>query len=77
MSIVGAYEAKTHLPQLLERVVSGERITITKHGHSIAVLQPVEGGDHVEDTIKSLKDFRRGKYLAGLSVKDMIEEGRR
>ncbi len=76
MSIVGAYEAKTHLPQLLERVVSGERITITKHGHSIAVLQPIEGGDNVEDTISSLKDFRRGKYLAGLSIKDMVEEGR-
>jgi hypothetical protein len=32
MQTVGAYEAKTHLTQLLERVAKGERITITKHG---------------------------------------------
>ena len=32
METVGAYEAKTHLPKLLERVLKGERITITKHG---------------------------------------------
>jgi hypothetical protein len=31
-SIVGAYEAKTHLPSLLDRVAKGEQITITRHG---------------------------------------------
>jgi len=76
MSLVGAYEAKTHLPQLLERVAGGERITITKHGRSVAVLQPVEGGGNVADVINELKQFRRGKCLNGLSIKEMIEEGR-
>ena len=33
---VGAYEAKTHLPSLLERVQHGERVTITKHGVPVA-----------------------------------------
>ena len=28
MTEVGAYEAKTHLPQLLDRVMAGEKITI-------------------------------------------------
>jgi len=32
METIGAYEAKTHLPKLLERVSKGERITITRHG---------------------------------------------
>jgi len=40
MDKVGAYEAKTHLPELLERVIKGERITITRHGVPVAVLQP-------------------------------------
>ena len=40
METVGAYEAKTHLPQLLERVAKGETITITKHGVPVAVLTP-------------------------------------
>ena len=30
METIGAYEAKTHLPKLLDRVVRGERLTITQ-----------------------------------------------
>ena len=37
---IGAYEAKTHLPRLLDEVEKGERITITKHGVPVAVLVP-------------------------------------
>ncbi len=33
---VGAYQAKTHLPQLLDRVEGGETITITRHGKPVA-----------------------------------------
>ena len=77
MSQVGVYEAKTHLPRLLEKVASGERITITRHGRSVAVLQPVEGsGSSVSDVINEIKQFRRGKTLQGTSVREMIEEGR-
>ena len=39
MEPIGAYEAKTHLPQLLERVAAGEKFLITKHGLPVAVLQ--------------------------------------
>ena len=38
MKTVGAYEAKTHLHRLLERVRKGERIIITRHGTAVAVL---------------------------------------
>jgi len=40
MRSIGAYEAKTHLPRLLDEVAKGERITITKHGHPVAMLVP-------------------------------------
>ena len=39
---IGAFEAKTHLPQLLERVARGESLTITKHGKPVARLVPVD-----------------------------------
>ncbi|MBV9342272.1 MAG: type II toxin-antitoxin system prevent-host-death family antitoxin [Acidobacteria bacterium] len=39
---VGAYEAKTHLSKLLEKVEAGEEITITKHGVPVGKLVPVE-----------------------------------
>jgi len=41
MSKIGAYEAKTKLANLLERVAEGEHITITKHGMPVATLAPV------------------------------------
>lgn len=79
MPRVGAFEAKTHLPKLLSRVARGERITITKHGVPVAELVPVEpaGRRDVDRAITELRDFRRGRTLGDLSLKDLIEAGRR
>ncbi len=40
---VGVHEAKTHLSRLLEDVVAGEEIVITRRGEEIANLVPVRG----------------------------------
>ncbi len=79
METVGAYEAKTHLPKLLERVSKGERITITKHGVPVAVLHPPEFQRKAEPKkiISELRNFRDQHRLNGLSLREMIEEGRR
>ncbi|MEA2740609.1 MAG: hypothetical protein QOH05_3916 [Acetobacteraceae bacterium] len=45
MDTIGAFEAKTHLSSLLERVAKGERFTITRHGTPIAHLVPVDQRD--------------------------------
>ena len=37
---IGSYEAKTHLPAILNRVEQGEQFTITRHGVAVAVLLP-------------------------------------
>ena len=80
MHQVGAFEAKTHLPELLRRVESGESITITKHGKPVAMLVPPrEIPSDVKAAIKAMRDFRdkHGPKLAGISVRELIEEGRR
>ena len=79
MEAVGAYEAKTHLPKLLERVSKGERITITKHGVPVAVLHPPEFQRKAEPkkVISALRNFRNQHRLDGLCLRKMIEEGRR
>lgn len=79
METVGAYEAKTHLPRLLERAAEGHRITITKHGVPVAVLGPYdqETAVDVKAVIQSLREFREGHQLEGLTIREMIEEGRR
>jgi prevent-host-death family protein len=75
---IGAYEAKTHLPALLERVAQGERFTITKHGRPVARLVPIEctDPDRRREAIERLKLFREGQSL-DLPVKQLIGEGRR
>ncbi len=77
---VGSYEAKTHLSALLERVAKGETITITKHGVPVAKLVPVGDGKpkrDVKQVIEELLEFRKQHSLGGLSIREMIEEGRR
>ena len=75
---VGAYEAKTHLPALLERVARGEQITITKHGRPVARLVPIGKGDpeRRRAAVEALRDFAKGRIL-GVPVRQLIEEGRR
>ena len=75
---IGAYEAKTHLPALLERVARGERFTITKHGRPIAQLVPIArtGPDRRREAIERLKVFRESHTL-DVPVKQLISQGRR
>ncbi|MBM4289012.1 MAG: type II toxin-antitoxin system prevent-host-death family antitoxin [Deltaproteobacteria bacterium] len=76
---VGAYEAKTRLSQLLEQVAQGEEFVITRHGVPVAVLAPVPAS-RISDpkaAISALKLFRRGRRLAGISLRELIEAGRR
>jgi prevent-host-death family protein len=81
METVGSFEAKTHLPQLLERVARGEEITITKHGKPVARLVPagpLKPKPDVRKVIEELKAFSKGNTLGkGLTIREMIDEGRR
>jgi prevent-host-death family protein len=79
MAEIGAFEAKTHLSRLLDQVERGETITITRHGKSVARLIPIAGSsrDERRRAIAELKKLRRGQTLGGLSVRKLIDEGRR
>ena len=79
MSEVDAFEAKMHLRQLLKRVEQGERFLGTRHAHPVAEsvhLRP-RGTERIRAAIDSLKAFQGTHSLGGLSVRRMIEEGRR
>jgi prevent-host-death family protein len=79
MGTVSSYEAKTHLSGLLKRTIEGERITITRHGVSVAMLVPV-GSSRKRDVRASIQDvrkFREGHTLGDTNFKELIEEGRR
>lgn len=79
MITVGAFEAKTHLSMLLERVAAGEEVLITKHGKPVARLVGVQHTDRarVNSALEKLKALRKGTTLGGLSWKELRDAGRR
>jgi prevent-host-death family protein len=80
MESVGAYEAKTHLPRLLDRVARGEEIQITRNGRPVARLvpEPLEERDDIRSVIAQIREFRKGRKLgADVTIRELIGEGRR
>lgn len=78
METIGAQEAKTHLSQLLKRVAGGEQITITESGVPVAVLVPPESPRKptVQEVFAAIDEIAERNRLDGLSIREMIEEGR-
>jgi prevent-host-death family protein len=78
---VGAFQAKTHFSQLLERVAKGEEITITKHDRPVARLVPAErpSREHVTGIFRRMDALRQSlpKSKDTTSLKDLINCGRR
>jgi len=79
MNSVGAFEAKTHLAALLERVARGETIQITRRGVPIAKLVPAGQPDkpNRRKIAEEIRQLRKGVTLGRLRLRDLIDEGRR
>lgn len=79
MRTIGAYELKTHLSEVLDAVEHGQAIVVTRHGKAIARILP-DGAAAQEDvgkTVQALIDFPRTALPAGMTVRDLIDEGRK
>jgi prevent-host-death family protein len=78
MDTIGAFEAKTHLSSLLERVAKGERFTITKHGKPLAQLVPVDQRSpvEIEAIIQRMEAIAAGQTLGG-DWKEFRDSGRK
>ena len=80
MATVGVFEAKNRLSELIERVSRGEEIVITRRGEAVArLVQPMRADlrEQREQAVEALRAARKGVRLRGLSVKKLIEDGRR
>jgi len=75
---VGAFEAKTKLGELLERVSQGASFTITKHDRPIARLVGFHEDRSAERAAATaeLRDLRRRYRLRGLDARTLREKGR-
>lgn len=79
-NIIGAYEAKARFSELLERAAQGEEITITRHGSAVARLVPIQRVTTPESRRQIIAEMRKlsaGKRLKGVTVSELIAEGRR
>jgi antitoxin (DNA-binding transcriptional repressor) of toxin-antitoxin stability system len=67
MTTMTVSEARSALPQLLDRVEAGEEITITRHGHAVAtVVRP--------DALVSRRADRA--YAAADRIRQLLAKGR-
>jgi len=74
MADIGAYDAKTHLPKLLERVEKGERFVITRHGKPVAELIPVVARDTaaIARAIAEVRAVRQRLAHRGVRARDVL-----
>ena len=76
---MGAFEAKNRFSELLERVGRGAEVVITKHDRPVAKLVPASSSVGMErkKTTDDLRALSKRYSLKGLSVRKLVEEGRR
>jgi len=85
MITVGTYEAKTHLPSLIEKVEGGESVMITRHGKPVARIVPVtdtaESGRRTSQEIvaefRKLRQSVKPAPPGGPRIRELINEGRK
>jgi prevent-host-death family protein len=76
---VGAFEAKTHLNELLQRASKGETIRITRRGVPMAKLVPPDDGEKEDacNLVDAIRQLRKGTTLGNITIRELIDDGRR
>ena len=76
---IGAYEAKTKLPELLRQVKAGKEFTITNRGEAVADLVRSDTGRAADPkvAIENFQAFLRANPVTRkVNLKELIEDGR-
>lgn len=77
MQTVSTSQAKTQLSMLIQKVMKGEQIMITRYGKPVAVLSPVESSAlSIEEIIENIVILRHAHSIGDLRICDMVKEGR-
>lgn len=73
MITVGAFEAKTKLSELLDRVERGEEIVITRHGKTVARMVPESQRD--TEAERKAREAKAAKILAEITrIREKLRE---
>jgi prevent-host-death family protein len=80
MRTVGSFEAKNTFGSLLNLVESGEEVTITRHGKPVArMVAPIVSRDReaARQAAERIRLRSKTMTLDGLSIRDLIDDGRK
>jgi len=77
MRKVGLFEAKNRLSELVEQAAQCEEIGITRRGKLAVVIVPARPKVSLREIFDDIEGIRkRAKVPSGVSVSDLIKEGR-
>lgn len=81
MREIGIFDARNSFSALVELAEQGEEITITRHGRAVArIVAPLTRDERkakAREAAEWIRANRQPNALAGMRLKDLIEEGRR
>jgi prevent-host-death family protein len=81
--VVGSFEAKTKLAELLDKVEAGETVTITRRGREVARIvgvRPHDEQERIQALIDEIKRTRVGRDRGakpGTTIRELIRAGRK
>jgi prevent-host-death family protein len=78
---IGAFEAKTHFSQIIDKVMQGADFIVTRRGKPVAKIVPIENKPEMtfQEAVAKLTEMRklyRGKP-GSFNIREAIEDGRR
>lgn len=77
MRTVGVGAARTQFYRILDGVARGEEVVLTRRGVPVARLVPLSSADaDANDLDRRIREFRKGHSLRGVSIRELIDEGR-
>lgn len=75
------FEAKSHFCEVIRRAEHGESTTILKHNIPVAFIGPIaeikKSKYTKREAIDGILALREGNRLDGITIKELIEEGRK
>jgi len=78
MQTVALSKAKQKFSELVRRASAGEQVGITRRGKLVALIVPARSAMTVAQIFADIDQIRKhAKPLKGITIKRLIEEGRR
>ena len=76
--LIGAYDAKTRLPEILRQVSEGQSFTVTNRGHAVAEITPVYAAQtkRTKTAINNILNMEKS-IVSDQTLAELKHEGRK